>query len=248
LVSDENVKTVIKIAPEAELYLLDLISSLLPQNVIEHILEQVSYYIDDGSSFQETPAINENSLKFLEEKRTLIQAKIEKNVEEKEATHDCNDTPIKGDDVVPQFNVDTDDFGCFKKKQYANNCYNYGSDILTNTFAQPGRGTGHKWTSDTCESVTKAAISDGLIWYGTDYPSKVPEFGHYIALLIWPNSNFHWVRLDSNGKWSHKPGGTEVKNTDNDGNLITDPSKQDFSPWSQFCGYFNIIPSKTTVN
>ena len=28
------------------------------------------------------------------------------------------------------------------------------------TFAQPGRGTGHKWTSNTCEAVRVAADAD----------------------------------------------------------------------------------------
>ena len=67
-------------------------------------------------------------------------------------------------------------------------------------------------------------------------------------MFIWPNTNFHWVRLDSNGFWSHKAGGTPVKNVDNTGSKITDPSKSDFSPWTQFCGYFQVIPSNININ
>ena len=28
------------------------------------------------------------------------------------------------------------------------------------------------------------------------------------------DTNFHWIRMDQSGNWSHKPGGTPVRNTD----------------------------------
>jgi len=161
---------------------------------------------------------------------------------------DCEAVPIRGADIVPKYDPDTDNDGCYVKKQWDNNCYNYGTDIVTNTFAQPGRGTEHKWTENTCAEMRRAATSDGLQWIGTVLPKERPAAGHYATLLIWPSTNFHWVRMDDNDKWSHKPGGTPVVNTDNDGKEITDPSTQDFSPWSQFCGYMLVIPSKATLN
>ena len=42
-----------------------------------------------------------------------------------------------------------------------NNCYNYGCDIQTNTYAQPGEAAGQKYTSIDCPAVTKAAKADG---------------------------------------------------------------------------------------
>jgi len=42
--------------------------------------------------------------------------------------------------------------------------------------------------------------------------------------------------------------GTPVRNTDNTGSPITDPSKSDFSPWTQFCAYFIAEPSKLEIN
>src|SRR5574337_300488 len=42
-----------------------------------------------------------------------------------------------------------------------NNCYNYASNKRTDTFAQPGRGSGHMYTAITCPAVTQAALSDG---------------------------------------------------------------------------------------
>lgn len=35
--------------------------------------------------------------------------------------------------------------------------------------------------------------------------------------------DFHWYRLDNNGRWSHKPGDTRPTDRDNAGNQITDP-------------------------
>ena len=93
-----------------------------------------------------------------------------------------------------------------------------------------------------------SAERDGLVWIGETLPEEQPEEGHYVALLIWPNSNFHWIRKDKNNYWSHKPGGTSVRNVDNNGEKITDPSKSDFSPWTDFCGYMQTIPSKVTIS
>jgi len=160
----------------------------------------------------------------------------------------CNDVPIKGPDTVPQYNPDTDDDGCFVKKQTENNCYAYGTDIVTNTFPQPGRGSGKKWSLNTCTDMGNASVRDGLVYNGTVLPIGQPAEGHYATLLIWPDTNFHWIRKDANGYWSHKPGGTPVRNTDNRGLPITDPSKSDFSPWTQFCSYYIAQPSKLRIN
>jgi hypothetical protein len=159
--------------------------------------------------------------------------------------------PVRGPDNGTTYAPNSENCGYFVKYQTQNNCYNYGNDVVTNTFAQPGRGTGQKWSDNTCENMKAAAIRDGLTWAGTELPSGNPDVGHYIALLIWPQTNFHWVRLDSvpgGGYWSHKAGQTPVKNVDGRGKRITDPSKQDFSPWTQFCGYMIGVPSKVTIN
>eukprot|EP00698_Gefionella_okellyi_P020679 TRINITY_DN6525_c0_g1_i1.p1 TRINITY_DN6525_c0_g1~~TRINITY_DN6525_c0_g1_i1.p1 ORF type:complete len:303 (-),score=52.06 TRINITY_DN6525_c0_g1_i1:31-939(-) len=153
--------------------------------------------------------------------------------------------PVIGPDNATVYDVRNDDCGFFVSHESENNCYDYGTNVATNTFAQPGRGSGHHWQENTCDSIRQAAESDGLVWNGTVLPSHEPGNGHFVALMIWPNTNFHWIRLDSNtnGRWSHKPGQTPVRNTDNNGKLITDPAKADFSPWTQFCGYMQVIPS-----
>mmetsp|Transcript_62386 Transcript_62386/g.115806 ORF Transcript_62386/g.115806 Transcript_62386/m.115806 type:complete len:320 (-) Transcript_62386:80-1039(-) len=167
------------------------------------------------------------------------------------ASSDCT-APVVGPDDPKKVMYDpqTDDRGCFVKKQGENNCYDYANDIVTNSFAQPGRGSGkcahgaRPCVPNTCEDVKNAAVSDGLRWIGTDLPKKLPTQGHYVSLHIWPKSNFHWLRMDKDGKWSHKPGGSEVRNVDNNGKIITDPGRADVSPWSEHCGYLQTVPSK----
>lgn len=161
-----------------------------------------------------------------------------------------NVDPVRGPDNVTKYDPQNDCQGYFEKYQSQNNCYNYGNDIATNTFAQPGRGSGQKWSKNTCEDMKAAATRDGLVWAGTTLPTQEPDTGHFMALLIWPNTNFHWIRFDSDpaGYWSHKPGGTAVRNVDNNHKKITDPSKSDFSPWTQFCGYMATVPSKANIN
>lgn len=208
--------------PIAESFLLEKFKGSLPDQVYNHIIEIMQNEYEEGENMP-----------------TFYSNRIFSTV--------CDQTPIRGGNHYPDYNPQTDDKGCFIEKQWDNNCYNYGTDVLTNTFAQPGRGTSHKWVVNTCEDVKRAAISDGLIFKGDSFSEELSE-GHYVAMFIWPNTNFHWVRLDSNGFWSHKAGGTPVKNVDNSGSKITDPSKSDFSPWTQFCGYFQVIPSNININ
>jgi hypothetical protein len=47
--------------------------------------------------------------------------------------------------------------------------------------------------------------------------------------------DFHWYRQDEVGCWSHKPGGTLVRDSDNGGNRITDPQLADRGPYTDFC-------------
>jgi hypothetical protein len=121
-----------------------------------------------------------------------------------------------------------------------NNCYNYASNKRTDTFAQPGRGSGHQYTAITCPAVTKAALSDGLHQRYVCFPdSEKPRY--LVALVVAPGPgfvDFHWYRRNKEGFWSHKPGGTAVRNVDNSNHVITNPATCNRGPYTQFCGYF----------
>lgn len=129
-----------------------------------------------------------------------------------------------------------------------NNCYNYANDKITNTFAQPGRGSGSTIADILCPTVTQASQRDGQISVAP--PSSTPAQGHFIALVSANHpffKDYHWYRLDSSGKWSHKPGGTAATNLDNSGSLISDPRISDRGYYSDFCGFFHCIPSQTII-
>ncbi len=162
----------------------------------------------------------------------------------------CNNTPMNGGDLGTDYNPLTDNDGCFIKKKFENNCYNYATNIVTNTFAQPGRDKGKIFSNYTCNDVIKASIIDGLKYLGFNSPDlRSNKSGHFLALVMFIGIDFHWYRLDRNGMWSHKPGTTNVTNVDGSGNLIfnPNPSFQNSLPYTVFCGYFHVIPSKITI-
>jgi hypothetical protein len=121
-------------------------------------------------------------------------------------------------------------------RQPLNNCYNYGTNYRTNTFAQPGKAAGAQYTSLACNAVRTAAIADELI----DAPTadnKCPSEGHLVALVVAPGYDFHWYRKGRDGWWTHKPGGTAVTNLDNAGKKILDPRTADRGPYTDFCTF-----------
>jgi len=127
-----------------------------------------------------------------------------------------------------------------------NNCYNYANDKITNTFAQPGRGSGQTGPyPPTCQGTGSASERDGQVPVSS--ASSTPAQGHFVGLVIWPGRDYHWYRLDSNTRWSHKPGQTAARNTDNSGNLITNPKNCDRGPYTIWCGYYHCIPANTRI-
>ena len=120
--------------------------------------------------------------------------------------------------------------------QYNNNCYNYSNNKRTDTFAQPGRASGRMYGSITATEVAAAAERDGL--EPTTASATSPTGKTKMALVIWPGYDFHWYRQDSDGRWSHKPGGTQATNRDNSGALITNPETANRGYYTQFVGYY----------
>jgi hypothetical protein len=123
-----------------------------------------------------------------------------------------------------------------------NNCYNYGRNWKTNTFAQPGRHSGATASSMSCSAVKTAAMNDGLVERCDCLPhSEYPR--RLMALVIAPGIDYHWYRKQTGGFWGHKPGGTAARNYDNSGVLIVDPQTCDrgagtYLNYTDFCGFF----------
>jgi len=115
-----------------------------------------------------------------------------------------------------------------------NNCYNYAMNFRSNTFAQPGRKTGHMYTSFDCVNMGNAASSDGC-------KPTCSGSSKLVALVIWPGVDFHWYRRHSNGFWGHKPGSTAARNWDNSNKIIDGtvrtPANCNRGNYTIFCGY-----------
>ena len=114
-----------------------------------------------------------------------------------------------------------------------NNCYNYAMNYRSNTFAQPGRISGHPNNVMQCANVATAANWDGC-------RATCSGINKNVALVIWPNRDYHWYRFHSNGFWGHKPGSTAARNTDNRGRVIggaLNPQNCDRGNYTIFCGY-----------
>ncbi len=124
-----------------------------------------------------------------------------------------------------------------------NNCYNYTNNKRTDSFAQPGRGTGQMYSAITGSEMRAGAIRDGLV--PTTATAPAPGGMMRVALVIAPGFDFHWYRQDSNGMWSHKPGGTAATNVDNSGNPISNPESANRGPYIEFWGYFFTPVSST---
>jgi len=140
--------------------------------------------------------------------------------------------------------------GIHFRAKLCNNCYNYASTVVTNNFAKPGTGSGHPFGARTGPAVVAAAVWDGLVNMAPQPPPgpvTVPPAGniHMMALVVWPGVDFHWYRLDSNNRWSHKPGSTDVTDRDNNRNMILDPRVADIGHY-QFVTFMTV--DRTTAN
>jgi len=137
------------------------------------------------------------------------------------------------------------------------NCYAYAVNAAT--FDGPGNSLG--WNKnqllpprdlqDVQSAVIAGAKFDGLEFVGKNRPPPKP--GTYlIAFYKCPRvddsdagaANFHFVRQDSDGGWSHKPGSLPPRRTDWFGRKITDPATADLRLSSgrkyEFVGFFRV--------
>ena len=133
----------------------------------------------------------------------------------------------------------------YRPVQRRNNCYNYATNIITNTFAQPGRASGQRHSAFTAENVYSACLRDGLVPIRERSPTRIPRGRGYcvIALVIWPGEDFHFLRLDLNGYWSQKNGRGPARNYDDSRRPIQDPRYANRGPYRVFAGFLGVHPN-----
>lgn len=92
--------------------------------------------------------------------------------------------------LVPPYNPGPWNNDRFTRRN--NNCYNYANIRITNTFAQPGRGSGRIFTALDGPKMGAAAIRDGLLvpnnhpGPGDPVPGAPAGARHLVALFIDP--------------------------------------------------------------
>lgn len=153
----------------------------------------------------------------------------------KEKTSKIKMSPVNDNVVYPPYDPDLWNWP-YLDVRLCNNCYNYACQVRfeNKDSARPGRASGHELGQVSCESVSWAAITDGMTY---DLPEGVDYY--LVALAVDPERrDFHFYICQQENFWAGKAGAEKVTNLDNAGNIILDPQSCDRYPYTQFCGFF----------
>jgi hypothetical protein len=133
-------------------------------------------------------------------------------------------------------------------------CNNENCDV---PFHQPGMASGYsRFKSSkpkTCPNMIARILGDNPKVTMTTFEDKCPAGTSKIGLIVDSDEDYHFLRQDSNGYWSHKPGGRKVTNLDASDKLIYDPALANFNykeknghlNYDNFCSYMcapRIVP------
>jgi hypothetical protein len=140
----------------------------------------------------------------------------------------------------------------------SSNCYNYANNhkATGGVPAVPGPNGRLSWT---LEEMRHAAIEKDKLELVSDdgrLPAVCPvdPKSHYIVICLRdPMGNgsftdFHCLRLDKNGKWSHKDGAGEVRTHDDIKNEITDLRNASFKLPLTLVGFFLSTKGRRRIN
>ncbi|HSB62371.1 MAG TPA: hypothetical protein VLI67_11670 [Vicinamibacteria bacterium] len=154
------------------------------------------------------------------------------------------------------------------KVKNANNCYDYAVDKLSGKDydspefrkSRPGRKAGKplKRPPFSCKDIQAAIEADRFRPSTKD--AQCPDTCWKVAVMILGDKDkgedYHFVRRDDEGSWSHKQGEGPAKQTDSKGDPITDPDLADIrykDPDTKVetkylvCGYYCCCPEVTVA-
>lgn len=129
-----------------------------------------------------------------------------------------------------------------KSQCKSGNCY----------FHQPGYAAGYPSFSvnkyKSCADMMARLMGDNKSIKKVNFAYKCPPGFSKIAVIVDPYADFHFLRQDSNGYWSHKPGATNVTNKDSDDRLIFNPELANFCypesssrlNYTNFCTFYSV--------
>jgi len=150
----------------------------------------------------------------------------------------------------------------------SHNCFAYAMNVLDSLkikgckekndchFHAPGIRTGHTPVDKkSCSEIVSRTMAD-VKGYLTNFPTPCNPGYSKVGIVVDEVNDFHYYRQDSNGWWSHKPGGRAVTNKDAVGARIYRPdlASRYYPPdsnndsglnYNSFCSYI-CVPRKTT--
>ena len=147
---------------------------------------------------------------------------------------------------APDFVGDT---GVYHSNRRRNNCYSYATNCPRTKPGSRGATPGNLNSSaDMTETKLRNALqNDGLTLLGKSLSNACPASGrHYLAVVLRRDDNgqptdFHCLRLDSNGFWSHKDGDDAVTDKDNKGHRMPDLQLAKISGNPKLIGFFEML-------
>ena len=123
-------------------------------------------------------------------------------------------------------------------------------------FPQPGYEAGYMRFADQkekgCGDMVSRLWGDNPKISATTFTSRCANGTSKIALIVDPKRDYHFLRQDPDGYWSHKPGALPVKRTDASDRPILRPDRalfiykdsKDPLMYTDFCGYFCVPRGK----
>lgn len=145
-------------------------------------------------------------------------------------------------------------------KKNTHNCYDYAmnNSNIQSEKTHPGyTKLGNDLEGSnvrTCEQMEERLKMDHPELQKILLYKECPPGKYKIGMMIDPNDDYHFIRQDRNGQWSHKPGSSNVRNTDFSNSLLIDPSKADFNykeeslNYTKKCGYYCISEPHNITN
>jgi hypothetical protein len=176
-------------------------------------------------------------------------------------------SPVSGSEPKLNMNI----WNTKKPLKESHNCYSYAMnavdpkkvqicndtpDCNTGTH-QPGYASGFtKFADQTlkgCGDMVSRVWGDNPDVKATTFSEQCNPGTSKIALIVDPKRDYHFLRQDPDGYWSHKPGGMNVTRLDATGREIIRPDRASFiyknhkEPlmYTKFCGYFCVPRDKS---
>lgn len=133
-----------------------------------------------------------------------------------------------------------------KSVRETHNCFSYAMNVhdpkqialcegkpdCTANFHQPGGAAGYGGFSDdpkTCDNLRARIFGDNPAVRPTTFEAQCPAGSSKIALIVDESEDYHFLRQDANGYWSHKPGARSVRAVDAKGHRIWNPQLANYN-------------------